>query len=384
MKIKDSYFSYFTMYFFYYASYALFTAFTSIYVLNKGYTSVDVSIIVSSGLIAGMATQPIIGYLSDRFNIKLLNTILLSLSALFGLVFSFLNDVFFMAIMYAIVFLLMNGVNPAIEKTATTSRFRYGTLRIWGTIGFAIGAQLAGLVNQYIGASFIYFLFCLTMLLSVCGMLFTKNNVDTLSIQTNQSNYKATLFGNKQYTMYLIIASIFYGTLSVSGTHIPAMLQQSGLNETVSMTVVSFAVLCEMPLVFFSHLFMDKMKNKHLLTLLYISLMVQFLAYGLLAILPIKIIATLLFKHTVGMTFIMTNLKVVRTIIPNEYQFSALSIVATLGSLSAVLWQFIGGFLITYYGYSSFYLVMLASLCIGFLLLVNFKVQDNKDLILFR
>ena len=50
----------------------------------------------------------------------------------------------------------------------------------------------------------------------------------------------------------------------MANTYIPAMFQNDGLKVSLVSTILSFAVLCEAPLVLFSHKFMDKLTNKRL------------------------------------------------------------------------------------------------------------------------
>lgn len=58
------------MYNFYYLSWALFSALISVYLMNKGFKASDVSIVVSVSFLTSMITQPIIGSLNEKKNIK--------------------------------------------------------------------------------------------------------------------------------------------------------------------------------------------------------------------------------------------------------------------------------------------------------------------------
>ena len=54
---------------------------------------------------------------------------------------------------------MINGVNPIMEKIATASPYQYGKIRIWGTIGYALGSQLAGLLYESLNRYTYLFLF---------------------------------------------------------------------------------------------------------------------------------------------------------------------------------------------------------------------------------
>ncbi|MGZ7244401.1 MFS transporter, partial [Streptococcus pyogenes] len=77
-------------------------------------------------------------------------------------------------IAYSWVLLIINGANPVLEKIAVSSPYSYGKIRIWGTIGFAIGTQISGLIYDYISPQAIFVAFILAMILSIFGTLGTE------------------------------------------------------------------------------------------------------------------------------------------------------------------------------------------------------------------
>lgn len=80
-----------------------------------------------------------------------------------GIAFMISKDLVSLVFFYGLVIAMINGTNPVIEKMATTSRFSYGKIRIWGTIGYATGSQIAGLILAVICEAPII-LFCSTFM----------------------------------------------------------------------------------------------------------------------------------------------------------------------------------------------------------------------------
>ena len=77
-----------------------------------------------------------------------------------GLVFMLSCHLIMIMISYSVVLMSINGVNPIMEKIATASPYQYGKIRIWGTIGYALGSQLAGFyTNVFHHNLFLLFLF---------------------------------------------------------------------------------------------------------------------------------------------------------------------------------------------------------------------------------
>ena len=380
-KYQNSYFSYFLMYNFYYLSWALFSALISVYLMNKGFKASDVSIVVSVSFLTSMITQPIIGSLNEKKNIKKVDTLLFILAMLGSIAFMLSNNLILITINYSIVLLILNGVNPVLEKIATTSPYPYGKIRIWGTIGYALGSQLAGLLYDRISPSSIFIVFVFTLLLCILGMLGTKNTITNTTATTKTKT--STLFIYKSFLYYLVICALFYGVTNMSNTFIPTMLTSKGLDVSLTSTILSLAVFCEAPLVLFSYKFMDKLANKTLLLISIGMVLVQCAIYGFNLPLPFILLITLLTKHPAGMLYIMINLKVINTIIEEQHQIIALALVATLKNLVGIVFQNIAGMILDVTTYSHLYLICLIIISIDFILVCLFKIEKGTDKKLF-
>ena len=382
-RYKNSYLSYFLMYNFYYLSWAIFSALISIYLLDKGFKASEVSLVVSTSFLTSMIFQPVIGMFSDRYDVKKVNFVLFTLAGIGGLAFMFASSLITITIGYSFVLTLINGTNPVMEKIASSSPYQYGKIRIWGTIGYATGSWLAGMIYQLISPSAIFICFIITMILCIIGLLGTQTPSE-LGQNNEEKTKTSTLFHNYKYLYYLIIAAIFQGITNMANTYIPAMFQNDGLKVSLVSTILSFAVLCEAPLVLFSHKFMDKLTNKRLLIIAYSMITIQFLCYTLNVWLPLKVIITLITKHPSGMLFIMINLKIVSTLVPKEHQITALAFVQTLRNLSSIIFQNIAGQILDISSYQILFALSLIVIVVSFVLVILFKVPSGKDQKLFN
>lgn len=382
-RYKNSYLCYFLMYNFYYLSWAIFSALISIYLLDKGFKASEVSLVVSTSFLTSMIFQPVIGMFSDRYDVKKVNFVLFTLAGIGGLAFMFASSLITITIGYSFVLTLINGTNPVMEKIASSSPYQYGKIRIWGTIGYATGSWLAGMIYQLISPSAIFICFIITMILCIIGLLGTQTPSE-LGQNNEEKTKTSTLFHNYKYLYYLIIAAIFQGITNMANTYIPAMFQNDGLKVSLVSTILSFAVLCEAPIVLFSHKFMDKLTNKRLLIIAYSMITIQFLCYALNVWLPLKVIITLITKHPSGMLFIMINLKIVSTLVPKEHQITALAFVQTLRNLSSIIFQNIAGQILDISSYQILFALSLIVIVVGFVLVILFKVPSGKDQKLFN
>ena len=381
---KNSYLSYFLMYNFYYLSWALFSALISVYLMDRGFKASDVSLVVSASFLTSMITQPIIGKWNDEFNIKKVNAILFVIVAIGGIVFMVSNSLFMIAVSYSVVLMMINGVNPVMEKIATASPYQYGKIRIWGTIGYALGSQFAGILYDLVAPQAIFIVFVLTMILCIIGLVGTEPDIKKEAAKENEKVKTMTLFKNKKFVYYLAICAIFYGVTNMSNTFVPSMLTDKGLDVDVTSTILSIAVFCEAPLVLFSNRFMDKIANKTLLIISISMVCLQCAVYGFNLPLIFIVLITFLAKHPSGMLYIMINLKVINTLIDENQQITALAYVATLKNLVAIIFQNVAGNILDVTTYSNLYLICFGWMLVALILVIFFKISSGNDKKLFN
>lgn len=118
----DSYLSYFLMYFFFFFSLAFFSGFISVYLMDQGFSASQVSFVVSCSYVLSVIVQPFIGKLNDLYESKYVNSILLLIAGISGIIFIFLKNIYLITFAYSLVLAITNGTNPIIERMAILSK----------------------------------------------------------------------------------------------------------------------------------------------------------------------------------------------------------------------------------------------------------------------
>lgn len=381
-KFRDSYFAYFLMYNFYFLSYSLFSTLISVYMLDKGFSASDVSLVVSASFLTSMLVQPIMGMLNDKIGIKrvtLMSFVVIILGAIF---FMGATSLWSLVLWYSMVMMLVNGVNPVMDILAVQSPYTYGKIRIWGTIGYALGSQLAGLIYQYISPVAMFIVFIVMMVISILGTLGVNLPHDKAREEKEKVSVW-TIFQNRTYLYYLLIVALYSGVGNTGHTYIPSMLEHAGMSVGLATTVVSISVICESPLIFFSYLFMDKVPVKKLLLIALSILALQYLIYGLDLGLTSKVIMTLASKHITGMLLIMVTLKIVASLVDQRFLVTALAFVQTVRSLGTIAIQNISGAIIDQAGYEMMSFFLVGIMVLVLLLALFLKVPEKEGQNLF-
>lgn len=381
--LKNSYFSYFLMINFYYLSWALFSSLISVYLIGMGYKPSEVSLVVSASFLFSMLTQSLIAKLCDRYEAKNVNAALMLIACAGSICFMFSKSLFAITVFYSLVLLLLNGINPIMEKIATASPYKYGKIRIWGTWGYATGTQMAGMLYAKVSPRSIFIVFVFTALLCVTGCLLTQPDMGAAH-HSNVPGTKITdLFENRKYLYYLLICVFFYSITNMGNTYIPSMLVERGMETSAASMVLSLAVFCETPFVLFAYKFMDRLSNKVLLLISCSMILAQYMVYGCNMPLNIVILTTLLAKHPATMLYIMINLKVINTLFDEHQQITALAFVATLKNLVSIVFLNIAGNILDVTTYRNLFLLCSVLMAVCVILVLGFRIEKGTDKVLF-
>ena len=386
-RYTNSYLSYVILFFFYDLAFALFSALISVYLIGKGYSASQVSLLISVASLANMVTQPIIGNLTERFGMRPVNMVLFGSSCLAAGLFVIAPNFAIIVIAYALINLIMNGVNPVVERMATSSPYSYGSVRMWGSIGFAAGTQLTGLLYDHIAPVAPYVAFIFAMLLAILGFWGTNPRVPEAE-QANIENdgepvSTKDLLTNKLFLYYLVLQVLFAAVTGAAYSFCAAYLTNKGLDASLASTFLAVAALIEIPLLLFSSKFMDKIPNKVLLLGVFAMVVIEMVIYGLNMPLPLIIVATFIGRHPPAIINIMTNMKVVNTIVDPRQQITGLALVKTCQSFGTIISNNIGGRIADAAGYPAMFMFLLAMIALGLVGVVFFKVPSGNDKKLF-
>lgn len=384
-KFRNSYAAYLLLYSFYFMSTSLFTTLISVYLMGKHYNASQVSTLVSVAFFLSMIAQPFFGYINERFGIVKMTT--LSLSAILGGVLGFLwaPNLFWLTVFYGIVLVCLNGTAPMMEVFATQSAYAFGKIRVWGTIGYSLGVQIAGWVYHQFSPQAVYYTVLLTIVLSIfCLSAVRMGNSEKRKEKVKEPVSLRPLLHNRPYLFFIILIGLASGVGNIGHTYIQNLLMDNGLSVQTAATVVAISVVVEAPLIFFSDRFMDHWPLRVLIALPMGILCAQYAIYALPSPILLKVLVTLLAKHTTGMVLIMVSLRFIAQQVNGKDLVLAMAIVQGARYLGTILLQPIAAHFIEVGGYQlmSFFLAGVVGL--AFLLSFALKMPQGKVRSLFN
>lgn len=159
---KNSYLYHAGTSFFFYFAFACYNAMLALYLSDIHFNAQQISLITSSAPLCSIFAQPYLGTLADRFRSpRKVSLVALFITVVMNMIFMFSHQLIILLITSATILALFNAVTPLTDRIGVSSPYDFGKIRLWGSVGYAISAQLCGLVYDVIApiSIFVIFLF---------------------------------------------------------------------------------------------------------------------------------------------------------------------------------------------------------------------------------
>lgn len=382
-RFKGSYLSYVLIYFFSYFAMASFVSVLSVYLTNIGKSGGEMSFIVSASGIFSFAMLPFTGYLCDRTGkSRFISGALLVAMGAMALIFSQCRQVWALFLLEGLLMACLNSAMPISERLAAATKFRYGVLRVWGTIGYAAGAQAAGLAIQHFPPIVLFALVFLSTVVAAIGFAGAEDPILPAAPEQEREGKRrpplSSFLKNPQFLLFLLIAFLFYASSGVNFNYAAYLLDTLGVPTGAVGTVLAVGTLVELPIILFSNKFMDRFSGKTLLLLACGMNVVQFLCYGLTRDPLIVVAVMILLKALAATLFMMLILKIVRNLVAPELTTTGISVVNSVTSLGTIIMQNVGGSILDSSNIHVLYLV-LAGLTAAAMVLTLFLRVENRE-----
>lgn len=148
----------------YFSAFAMFLSFLPVFLSARGLPETEIGLILGAGGVIGVLSQPFWGVVSDKARtIKNVLLAILTLSVAIGFwLFQSTSPVALAALVGAMYFLFM-PTDPLIEsltyQTALRRGFPYGSVRMFGALGYASASLIVGYVTDLSGMISMSYLF---------------------------------------------------------------------------------------------------------------------------------------------------------------------------------------------------------------------------------
>ena len=402
---RGSYPAYALTYFFFYWSLGVFTSVLSMYLTGIGKSKAEMSFIMSASSLFGVVLIPIVGYINDKLRKpRLICTVMMACVAVFGILFALVRETMLLFLLNGCIMGFISSLSPVSERMATSTKYRYGTIRIWGTFGYAAAVQVACAMMEFTSPQLIFVSVSVSAVLAIVGFLGTDDisftdteaakaaavlaivgflGTDDISFTDTEAAKAAagkqfSFLCAPMYILFVIIGFVFSGCSNLNMTYSPILLQELGMPTGAVGTVLFFSTIVELPVILFSYKFMDRFSGRTLMLLAFAIMVTQFLLY---ATAPNAFVAvvTMLVLRAIGSTlFGMILLKIVRGVVQVRSVSTALGVISATDAMSAILMQNLGGILVENTSIRILYFAMAGLMMLGMILTLFLRVQNTE------
>lgn len=370
----------------FYFSWAMFSCIISVYLAGINCSATEISFITSAAALFAVVTQPVTGFLADKFRSpKLVAIIAGALTIVFGVLFAYTRSFFFLFLLNGFTQGCLNGITALTDRLATASPYPFGSIRVWGSILYAVAAQVSGVVYDYISPLANYYIFAVGLLIMLFSFYMMNDAKPLITGKVAKVTTKEVikhLWNNKPFKIFMLIYILFQGPSSAQMVYLPLMIKGLGGTTTIVGTTLLFSTLSEIPAVLFSDRYMKKVSYKSLMIFACVLSIIRFVWYSTCPS-PYMIMSVFFFQGLTTIVFILVAVRIILDLVDEQYVNSAYGISSMLAKgFSALLFQIVGGQILDAIpgtsGFTVLYLLFASSITVALILCFKFKFKKNN------
>lgn len=374
---KRSFFNLKSFNFFLFGGNAILYPFLPLFLVSQGFDSIQIGLLMAAGPIITLLANPFWGYWCDRLqnNKKILIFMLfgnLLLSIILFRMETFLTAYIVMLAFFFFQTALLPVTESLVLHAIDKANYPYGTIRLWGSIGFAVLAVLSGIIVEWLGIGnlgWIFSVFLLSTILISFGL--PKQGKPSRKFSTRGFS---RIIMNRYYLIFLVLSLIIALPSQMNSMFLSLYINELGGSKVDIGWSFFLAAIGEVPIFLLLDRYF-KCKPRVMIGLLIISSLLYSVRWALTAIaaFPFQVgLIQIMHSITFGVyVYVATQLCVY--LIPKTYRTAGQALYSMFWmGIAGVLAGMIGGTIFEYggprlmYGISS--LMSLVSM-FGFMLL---------------
>ncbi|NIK70770.1 MFS transporter [Paenibacillus sp. BK720] len=354
--------------FFYFSMFAMFLSFLPLYFAEKGISASEIGVILGTGSIIGVVSQPLWGMISDKYKtVKVVLLILLIASIGLGMaLFSISLMPAAFALTAAMYFFLMPA-DPLTEsmnyRLAEQAGIGFGTVRMYGALGYAVASYIIGFIGDRYGMSSFMYLFAAYGALAflLCAMLPETPAAGKPVAWRDMRPF----LKDKRTVQFLLLVLLIAIPHRMNDSYVGLYVQSLG--GGVGMVGLAWFIMTLAEVVFFA-LINRFIKPGKELQVISIAALFYVLRFALSAWLD-NSVAIVWLQLLQGVSFVLfyaASIQYLYTLIPEQWKATGQTILAMLlFGISSIISSTVGGWLFDWIGGPALYACMSALSFIG-------------------
>ncbi|MBP9509662.1 MAG: MFS transporter [Fusobacteriaceae bacterium] len=346
------------------------------YFNSIGIEGKTIGMIFSIGSLLAMVTQPLLGFIADKSRKPLLVLTLLLIIMAFSMSILYLTlNIKIIYLTYVLYSIAIWGIMPLLDGIVLSSGHDFGKVRMFGSVGFAIGCFFTGIIMEKYGkSSFII----LTVITSILSLVSAKSLDKVNEKEHDRASLKdiGEIFSNSPYLIFLIFAMVISGAVTTFNAFCSIYFFKIGSSAKLLGITVMIFTLCEIPFMYCTKMVVEKFGLKN--SLVFSGWMFA-LRWGIYYLLPYPgaVVGTF-FIHGLssGLYFSLSSMYI-SNIVSKKVLSTAITTFMAAGTLGGTVLQYISGRIIDSYGVITIFLLLSTISVLSTILLKKFEKKEN-------
>ncbi|MUK88471.1 MFS transporter [Ornithinibacillus sp. L9] len=361
----------------FHATNTIILSFLPLYLQYKGLSGTEIGYVLAIGPLATIFAQPFWGYLSDKYKtIKRILVICIIGLLIFSVLFFQMNTLFTILLMGAVFYFFVTPIgalgDSLAQRRASELGTSFGTIRTWGSIGFATSSLVIGSILNNVGVQYMIWPYLFFGFIALLVAIRLKD----VNVESDPVKFKDVekLIKNKPFVIFLFLILFITIGHRANDSFIGLYVEQLGGNEALVGLAWFVGVASEAAVFFFAGYWFKKF---HPLVFVIIAGILYSLRWFMYAVAddPSFVIA-LQFLH--GLTFgifYLAAFDYVSRLIPKLLQSTGhLVFFSVFFGVSGIIGSLMGGALIDSFGGGTLYTIMGGLAIVGTIFMTLYHV----------
>ncbi|MBS4198790.1 MFS transporter [Bacillus sp. FJAT-49732] len=373
--------------FFFYWAMSIINAFFPLLFRYKGLSPGQIGIVLAVGPVVAIFSQPLWGIISDKKQtVKKIIILLLVATLIIGLAIFFSPTMLLLIICMLVFHFFMSPIQPLLDSLSTTfakeNGISYGSIRVWGSIGFATASFIIGFIIGKIGIQYLWIIYTI-IIVGVFFIALKLSDSKAVRKPVTKEGFKKA-FRNPSFFIFLIAVLFIAIPHRMNDGMLALYLKSLGAPEGLIGLAWTFSALSEAPVVGIMYILMRRIPLLVLVSIAGCFYTLRWFLYSLLSE-PILIVSSQAMHSVTFAIFMVASLQYIASVIPREMIATGqTAYFATFNGLAPIIGSSAGGYLMEHFGGGFIYRMGSFSALIGtfivvFLFLKERKVQNEKQ-----
>lgn len=365
----------------YYATNTIIISYLPLYLKHKDLTSTEVGWVLAIGPLATILAQPFWGYLSDKYQtVKKILVICISGMLIASIIFFQMNALIAILLSAGVFYFFSTSIGALGDSLAQRRAFElkvsFGTIKTWGSVGFAISSLIIGAVLAKVGVQYMIIPY---LIFGVFALVFAFKLKDVVvNTEPVQLSDVKQMFKNKPYVFFLIFIIFICVSHRANDSFVGLYIVELGGSESLVGLAWFVGVISEAIIFAFAGFWFRKY---HPIVFVIIAAALYSVRWILVSSIssPYMVIALQSMHGLTFGVFYLASFDYIARMVPSSLQSTGhLIFFSVFFGVSGIIGSLMGGSLIGTYGGTTLYQVISVFAFIGMILLMLYHVVIFK------